>query len=87
MGGQTKNHKNQKTGLRGLPSKKQLENGRSSENTAKARGRQAGKTHEDNQSRSALRTQQPRQANHVKESRADLLEERSGATTQGREQT
>eukprot|EP00967_Tisochrysis_lutea_P043202 scaffold52178_cov15-Tisochrysis_lutea.AAC.3 len=79
-------HRNHKTGLQGLPNKKQLENRRRTENTAKARGRQAGKPHKENQSRSVLRTQQPRQAERARENRAGLLKDRFGATTQGQEQ-
>eukprot|EP00983_Pelagomonas_calceolata_P061593 1146900-Pelagomonas_calceolata.AAC.5 len=52
-----------------------LENGRCTGNTAKARGRQAGKEHKENQSRSALSTQQPRQAEHARETGAGLLKE------------
>eukprot|EP00983_Pelagomonas_calceolata_P042640 1138591-Pelagomonas_calceolata.AAC.1 len=85
-GGKPKTTEPPKTCLQGLPNKKQLENGRRTKNTSKARGRQAGKTHKENQSRSAPRTQQSRQAERARETGAGLLKERSGATTQKRGQ-
>eukprot|EP00983_Pelagomonas_calceolata_P066739 1149188-Pelagomonas_calceolata.AAC.2 len=60
--------------------KQQLENGRHTENAAKAKNIRV------NQSSSLLRTQQPRQAVHARETGAGLLKERSGATRRGREQ-
>eukprot|EP00983_Pelagomonas_calceolata_P075317 1152957-Pelagomonas_calceolata.AAC.2 len=55
----------QNNGLRGLLSKKQVENGRRTENAAKAGGRQAKNTG-GKKSRPAQQTQQPRQAEHAR---------------------